>query len=148
MQTYRDKTLHAQSDTGFSLLEILVVLAIMSVMMVLVGTRMTSAIEATRFFRMSENAVAEIQTMRVRSMLYQYEHIVVPPSQDPPTLKAWQDTKLASYDIPPDWTAEGDIIKISKHGICSGGVISFTGPAGRKVSYQLTAPSCIAERVI
>lgn len=148
MPIYLDKIARIESDSGFSLLEILVVLAIMSIMMVLVGTRMTSAIEATRFYRMSENAVADIQTLRVRSMLNQYEHIVVPPSQEAPTLKAWQDIKITSYDIPPDWTADGDIIRISKHGTCSGGVISFTGPAGRKVIYKLAAPSCTAERVI
>lgn len=148
MPIYLGRVTRIETDSGFSLLEILVVLAIMSVMMVLVGTRMTSAIEATRFFRVSENAVADIQTMRVRSMLHQYEHIIVPPSHDLPTLKAWQDTKISTYDIPPDWAAEGDIIKISKHGICSGGMISFTGPAGRKVSYKLIGPSCTAERVI
>ena len=146
MQISQAKKYSSEDQLGFSLLEILVVLAIMSIMMVLVGTRMTSAIEATRFFRTVENAVADVQTIRVQSMLTQYEHILVTEDQSQPSYKEWQDVRLISYDVPSDWKVEGDIIKISKRGFCSGGTISFTNPEGRKASYVVLEPSCAAER--
>jgi len=148
MQIYPDRTHPPHHESGFSLLEILVVLAIMSIMLVFVGTRMTTVIDATRFIRTAESAVADLQTLRVQSMLTQYEHIVVTQDHTIPPLKAWQDVRIISYDVPIDWKVGGDVIIISKHGLCGGGVVSFTSPEGRKVSFNLSAPSCSAERLI
>lgn len=146
MQISQAKIYSHPSQLGFSLLEILVVLAIMSTMLVLVSSRMTSAIEATRFFRTVDNAVSDIQTLRVQSMLTQYEHILLTEDQPRPSYKVWQDVRLISYDIPPDWIIEGDIIKISKQGLCSSGIISFISTDGRKASYDVKGPSCTVKR--
>ena len=54
---------------------------------------------------------------------------------------------LRRFDVPENWTVEGDIIDISPSGVCSGGYISIQNPQGRMAVFQLTPPKCQAVRV-
>jgi len=59
----------ALKDSGFSLLELLIVLAIMSVMLSIAGTRVISSIESARFARTVDAAIANIRLIRADAML-------------------------------------------------------------------------------
>lgn len=147
MPIYRDNTIRNSGEAGFSLLEILVVLAIMSVMMILVGSRMTSALDSARFISTAENAISDIQVLRMRAMLTQHEQILITQDSGAPSYKSWKDIRVLPFDVPEDWLVEGDTIKISEHGICTGGKVVFTSSEGRKISFNLTPPSCLGERI-
>lgn len=134
-------------ESGFSLLEIIVVLAIMALMLSLVGTRMINTIESNSFIRTSEAALADMLIVRSDAMLSGEPRAFVTNS----VMKAEIDTRdaqsLRRFDVPQDWTVEGSIIDISPSGVCSGGYISIRNPQGRKAVYRLNPPKCGAVRV-
>ena len=134
-------------EAGFSLLEIIVVLAIMALMLSLVGARMVSAIESNSFIRTSEAAIADILLVRSDAVLSGETRSFVTHSTAAAEMEARDLQSLRRFDVPEDWTVEGDIIDISASGVCSGGYISIQNSQGRKVVFQLSPPKCEPVRV-
>lgn len=137
----------SRTDAGFSLLEIIVVLAIMALMLSLVGTRMVNAIESNSFIRTSEAAVADMLLVRADAMLSGEPRSFITHSVSQSEMDARTLQSLRRFDVPDNWTVEGSVIDISASGICSGGYISIRNPQGRRAVYKLTPPKCESSRV-
>ena len=136
-----------QSEAGFSLLEIMVVLAIMGLMLSLVGARMVNTIESNNFIRTSNAAIADVLLVRSDAMLSGQMRSFVTHSASEDEMEARGLQTLRRFDVPDNWTVEGEAIDISPSGVCSGGYISMTNPQGRKAVFKLVPPKCEPLRV-
>lgn len=141
------KQTQPSAEAGFSLLEIMVVLAIMGLMLSLVGARMVNSVESNSFIRTSEAAIADVLLVRSDAMLSGESRSFVTHSAAERDIKARDLQSLRRFDVPENWTVEGDIIDISPSGVCSGGYISISNSQGRKAMFKLTPPKCEPVRV-
>ena len=130
---------------GFSLLEMLVVLAIMGIVLSVVSVRMVSSIESTRFVKTAEMAVRDIKLLRLEAMLDK-KSIKIFGSSDRESEKSSANIEIHRLNLPNDWTVAGDDILISTTGFCSGGYITIKDQSGRKIQFNLTPPKCDVER--
>ncbi len=138
---------HPDDEAGFSLLELVVVLAIMAIMMSLVGTRMINTIEGARFIRTAEAAVADVLIVRADAMMNAEARVIVTHSVKDSDINALKFDDIRRFDVPKNWTVEGEMIDIAASGVCSGGYISMTAPSGRKAVFRLDPPKCEPHRV-
>ncbi len=122
-------------------------LAIMGLMLSLVGARMVNAIESNSFNRTSNAAIADVLLVRSDAMLSAQPRRFVTNSVSQTEMEALGLQTLRRFDVPEDWTVEGDVIEISPSGVCSGGYISMINPQGRKAVFKLLPPKCHAMRV-
>ena len=136
-----------RADAGFSLLEVIVVMAIMAIMMSLVGTRIVNTIESNRFIRTAEAAIADVLIVRADAMLNGEARRMITLSADPDLLEENGAANIRRFDVPANWRVEGDIIEISPSGVCNGGFISMSAPDGRKIVFSLSPPKCEPARV-
>lgn len=134
-------------EQGFSLLELMVVLAIMGIMLSLVGVRLNENIESSRFMRTSEAAMADVLMVRAEAIMSAQPRSLIPHSAQSETLKDRRAETLRRFDVPRGWRVEGEIIEISPSGVCSGGILAVTNPQGRRMVYRLRAPRCTPERL-
>jgi len=129
---FRHNHRQAHTDSGFSLLEMLVVLAIMSLVLTIVGGGVVKTIEANRFSRTSESLIKKIKHLRLKAILDNHSRQFI-----------WdQPDSLVLLNLPQDWRVKGDNISISKTGYCSGGSIVITDKTGRFKKIELTKPKC------
>ncbi|PHR93592.1 MAG: hypothetical protein COA69_02845 [Robiginitomaculum sp.] len=131
-----------EAETGFSLLEMLIVLAIMGLMLSLVGARSITAIESTRFASTADAGIASIRLLRAEAMLNDMPLHVI-GSEAP----IRHNGQVRALNLPQGWTVSGDNILISKTGICSGGQLTLQGPSNRRATYALTPPLCEPHRI-
>jgi len=130
---------------GFSLLEMLIVLSIMGVVLSLVGVRLVSSIESTRFVRTAESAIADIKLIRLQAVLDE-RSVVITGAQEAGDRVSLKEINFRRLNLPDDWTVTGDDISISKTGFCSGGAIIMKDKTNREIRFNLSAPKCDAER--
>lgn len=136
----------ADIEAGFSLLEMLVVLAIMGVVLSMVGLRLSSTIESTRFVKTAESAMEDIRLMRLRALLDEKATVIVTSQFFSPEENA-MPLRLERLNVPEDWTVSGDNISISTTGYCTGGRIHISDNKGRNISFDLYEGSCDAQRL-
>lgn len=134
-------------EHGFSILELLIVLAIMALMLSVVGGRMIDNIEGAHFVRTAEAAVADVLIIRADAVMSAQPRTLVTDGASPADIENRLQSTLRRYDVPADWNVGGDLIEISAGGVCSGGVISLTNPQGRRIVFRLEAPRCQPERL-
>ncbi len=146
MRIFRLKKLKNQA--GFSLLEMLIVLAIMGLVLSLVGVRMVSSIEASRFARTADGGIAKIRSIRAEALLDNRALLVMTGNISAPQRQRFKPDQRRTLELPAGWTVTGSPIAISKTGFCSGGRITLRGPSGRQAHYDLQAPACLPERSI
>ncbi len=133
----------AQWEAGFSLLEILVTLTLMSLLVSIVGVQLFNSVNAARFSRTSHAAIADIKSLRAKAIIDRQDILI---TQQEIGLQANRNIQYYRFDVPDNWEVEGEPIQISKSGLCSGGYITFKNPEGRQVSYTLSAPLCVSIR--
>ena len=144
MLIFRHKPKHEDTLAyGFSLLEMLIVLAIMGLILSLISVRMVSSIESSRFSQTASAAMEDIKLVRVRAMLDKTAVRIVPTD----TVLDAKTVETFPLNLPEGWVVKGDIIAISKTGYCSGGNLTLTNPGNRKIAFSLSAPKCEAVRV-
>lgn len=131
-----------EAESGFSLLEMLIVLAIMGLMLSLVGVRSITAIESTRFASTADGGIASIRLLRAEAMLNDMPLYVIGSG----TL-ALHNGQIRALDLPQGWTVSGDNILISKTGICNGGQLTLQDPTNRRATYALSPPLCEPRRI-
>jgi len=135
------------STSGFSLLELLVVLAIMSIVLSLAGARMFSSLESTRFFRTADAAVADVIRLRAEAMLGN-ESLTLITDSTPAESAADAPRKHRRLNVPAGWRVSGAPVTISAAGVCGGGQLRLQSPQGRQIDYRLSPPKCTPERLI
>jgi len=128
--------------SGFSLLEMLVVLSIIGVMLTLVSVRSMTILENVSFRNKSMTAIAEIQSYRMQAMLDQRNLVIFNTSTNKALWSDLNSEQIKYLNVPDDWSVTGDEIQITNLGMCLGGVIKIDGNNGRSKTFQLGVPKC------
>ncbi|WP_150001684.1 pilus assembly FimT family protein [Iodidimonas gelatinilytica] len=123
---------------GFTLFEMLVVLAIMGLILGLAAPQFTARIESGKLIEMAESIATQMREAPMRARL------------DGRTIRYGsalqeQDDGLAqgTFELDPGWTVRtnGTLI-VSAMGLCSGGELQIFAPSGRNKTIIVTAPFC------
>lgn len=137
-----------KAEAGFSLLEILVVLSIMAVALSVVGSAMMRSVEATRFDRSADAAIASLLNIRADAMLAGEPRAVLPDTISVSAREDFPQSTQRRLFLPEGWRVEGDVITISPSGICNGGALRLYSATGQFRDYILTPPKCAAARAV
>jgi|GEM_PF-3647850 len=125
-------------DEGYTLLEILVSMAIMAMLLGVVGAQLFTAIASARFDATAEDIVDRISMLRARAYL----------DGRPVTLGHEQaGATLVTLDVPSAWELDVSPITISATGACTAGTVRIASPEGRERTYRINAPDCSATRL-
>ena len=129
---------------GFSLIEVIVTLAIISIVVSMVSVSLANSLQIAKFSALSRAAADEVRVIRARALLdRQNVMIVTDNSPIPDTVMA----KIMHLPLPQDWRTEGEAIEITAMGMCLGGKVRMISPQGRQITYAFQPPACIPERV-
>ena len=121
---------------GFTLLELLVVLTLMSLLAGLVVPRLTGALEQRQHARQLAELERRLHALPLRAAVEQNWFELGP---DPAA-------NAAVLDLPPEWLVTADrTIEIRPDGACSAGLLEVEGPHGLQL-WELTAPLCRVQR--
>ncbi len=134
-----------QAPNGFSLLEVLVTLAIISVIVSVTTVSLSSNLEGARFSSEAKAAVAQIRNYRARALLMGQSTVVVTDTSEEPSEFINNVWRLA---LPEGWHTEGQAIGITASGMCLGGRVMIVGPTGRRATYTFSPPDCIPKRAV
>ena len=140
---------HKLSDdktAGFSLMEVLIVLAIMGLMLSVVNVRLVRTAETTYFNKTADAALSDIVLLRASAVLDEKPLLLVMDDSRLKLLTGSQKTIAHRLELPNGWRVEGDDIFISNTGTCFGGQIVIADNTGRQAHYKLTPPVCESER--
>jgi prepilin-type N-terminal cleavage/methylation domain-containing protein len=129
---------------GFSLMEIMVTLAIISIVVSLVTASLSNSLQSARFAALTKAAVAEVRNYRAKALLSGQSAVIVTDTSASPSKSIKNIWRLP---LPPKWTTEGAAIEISPSGMCLGGEILMINPRGRRALYRFDPPECIPKRV-
>jgi len=150
-----DPLIPSAQDRGFSLLEVLIVLAIMAVMISLIGVRIVNSVDGTRFARHSEATLAQVKQFRAQAMLTKRKLIIITQDSSDDSgantatdLQNWPQNSRRQFNAPEGWTISGADIKISEGGICYGGIVNLADGNGRHAQFSLTPPRCDIQRYL
>ena len=124
-----------KGDGGYSLLELLVVLAITSLVIGVAGARVGTAVEAARFRQVAEGTLSDLQLLRARAWLDGERIDVI--GADGNTV----------FDLPDGVTASGTPLTISPTGTCPDAQLTIASEDGRTARYQILAPDCRPQRL-
>ena len=141
---HRSEGCYDRNESGFSLLEILIVLAIMGLMMTLVAPRLVSSIEAVRFARTADLGAQQISQLRAQAILRKQPVIFAPSGNLETDVNA---IGVSALDLPEGWSVSGDVMRISATGLCTQGQFRLTNPNGQVADYLFTPPKCRPVRV-
>jgi len=128
-----------REELGFSLLEILVVLAIMSILLSIGGSYMLGTMASVRFSQTSDAAISDILLYRHEAYVQGKEYYVVNHENDLQDLRSAEIVKL---NVPEGWKVSGDIIYISSRGLCMDGTLNVEDTEGRSANYKILFPLC------
>jgi len=134
--------IEASSEAGFSLLEILVVLALMGIMLSVVSVRLVGTAESVYFKKTADDIMANILPLRANAILNDEPRILTLTANSVQRLPLSQRKIARPINLPEGWRVEGDDIFISKTGVCFGGDITLSDNTGRRASYKFVPPAC------
>jgi len=128
-----------RADQGFTLIEVVIAVAILGLAMSFVLPRLTGWVDRLAFSmrqQQFEDALAELGGKARRT-----GRTILLRSTDP----AANSTDQASIELPSSWTLTvNPPIAFRYDGICTGGTVRLGFPAGEK-TYRLRAPYCRLE---
>lgn len=127
----------ARRQAGFSMLEILVALAIMSVVATLVTVSSISMVESMRERTELKSLVNDIEMYRYVALTRDKQVIVASDA----ALNAQQLNLLPEWQV----TATPAIV-FSRHGTCTTGAVKMISPRGRTYDYLLVPQACELQR--
>ena len=121
------------SQAGFSLLEILVALAILSVTATLVTVSSISMVESMRERTTLKEVVHNIEMYRYRALARDKQIII----------GADTVANAALLGVSVDWQVRATpSVVFSRHGTCTTGAIQLITPRGQTMNYMLVPQSC------
>ncbi|MDQ7018983.1 MAG: prepilin-type N-terminal cleavage/methylation domain-containing protein [Robiginitomaculum sp.] len=134
----------APGNTGFSLMEVMVTLAIISIVVSLATASLSNSLQSARFASLSKAAATEVRNYRAKALLLGQSAVIVTDTSEPPTETIRNVWRLS---LPKGWKTQGDAIEITPSGMCLGGEILMINPKGRRALYRFAPPECIPKRV-
>jgi len=134
----------APGNAGFSLMEVMVTLAIISIVVSLATASLSNSLQSARFASLSKAAAAEIRNYRAKALLLGQSGAVVTDTSEPPSPAIQNIWRLS---LPKGWKTQGEAINMTPSGMCLGGEILMISPHGRQALYRYEPPQCIPVRV-
>lgn len=123
---------------GFTLLELLVVLALIAFMTGLTAPRLFNHIQARQLAEERQSIVAQLQALRQRIQLNGWTLTL-----DAKTLASELPDKTAAIQLPEGWSIEiSQPIRFGFNGVCSGGDLKFAHVNGQALLLRLDPPGC------
>jgi len=136
------------NNAGFSLLEVVVVLAIMGLILSIVGQRAVQNIESAYFVNTSESVLADVTFWKIDANVNQQPRIIEMTVSAPQNWTEQEKLNIRTLDLPEGWISEGEPIRISSTGMCFGGQVTLEDQNGRRIAYELTPPHCERRRIV
>lgn len=120
------------ASTGFSLLEMLVVLVLISVMTALVAPRLQGTVEAIASSGERDEVARQLE--RLPLLARQQGHSI--------RIVVGQDVSVASLELPAGWKVRPlTILSIAGNGICNAASLQVEG-RGTTEKWSIAAPDC------
>ena len=127
-------------ESGFSLLEILVVLAIIGVLLSVGGTFIIGSVESVRFSQTADESVSDILAHRNEAFLRGKTHYIINHQN---FIEERDSAKIVYWNTPVGWKVTGDVIRITDQGLCIvGGRVNIEDLNGRMAIYDIQTPTC------
>ncbi|GAK33541.1 type II secretion system protein [Iodidimonas nitroreducens] len=125
------------SRQGFTLLEMLVVLAIMGLVLGLAAPLFTARIESGQLIQQAEAIATQMRHAPMRARLDGQALYYGVEGNPPP------DARPLDFDLPDGWIVRSTgPLMISDIGLCAGGEITLIAPSGRSLRLQIRPPLC------
>lgn len=137
-------TASGNRNAGFSLLEVMVTLAIIGIIVTMATVSLSSSLESARFSSISKAAADQVRTLRARALLRGQNATIITNTAAKPSaaiVNVWQ------LSLPQNWRTEGAAIDITASGMCLGGQITIISPKGRRAMYAFAPPYCLPVRL-
>ena len=134
----------AGREDGFSLLELLVVLAIVATLLGVVSVGFSRTVERARFKQDVESALSGLQRLRVAAALERRAYAVMTDTAPGAALRddLPPEERQLAFALPDTVRVSGDTLLIESGGFCRGGRVRFSSQSGRSADYVLRAPDC------
>ncbi|MEO1014866.1 MAG: type II secretion system protein [Pseudomonadota bacterium] len=124
------------SQKGFSLIELIVTLAIMGIALSVSGPPIVRLVEAANFRDSVDSLARDFETLRVRAYLDGVDLAFDPESA------ASGPSSVARDLAAKGWTFSGEPIFAGSVGVCSGGPVTASAPQGRIATIAVNTPDC------
>lgn len=137
-----------RKERGFSLLEILIVLAILGLVIGITAPRLTVYAQALQFSKKSQGVIYSLKRHRAEAVVHKRARWLVFQDNAPPR-PAHSDVDIIALDLPKDWTARGTPLFISAAGHCRGSheIILSDPVSQRQAAYEILSPDCTAREI-
>ncbi len=122
---------------GVSLIEILVVLAIIGALVAVTAPSLDRYLDALTFNTKTQSIARDIARMRITALIER--RMLFFPQADDRGEAAYEGL---SEPLPEGWAIEGEPVIFFDSGACAGGDLSVTAPGGRAVQIKFEAPHC------
>ena len=138
----------SRHDSGFSLLEILIVLALLGLVIGLATPRLAVYSQALQFSKKSQGVIYSLKRQRADAVINKRARWIL---FEPGSLRApvGNDVDVRPLELPKGWTGSGPPLYISAAGHCraSPAVILSDPASQRRAVYEILAPDCTAREI-
>jgi len=135
-------------ERGFSLLEILIVLAILGLVVSLAAPRLTVYAQALQFSKKSQGVIYSLKRHRAEAVVNKRARWVM-LGENAAQRTAQTSVDIVPIGLPEGWTAEGEPLFISASGHCRGSrqIIISDPISQRQAAYEVFSPDCTAQEI-
>ncbi len=162
---------HKRQQTGFTLLEILVVLVILGLVVTISAPPLGRSLESTAFHARANDIESQINDLRIAALISRKNIRLIAISENPeneqetfeqrgqnaqafsgdplnfsPQNRTYQYIPVTpdnrQLTLPNGWSVNGQDIIFLSTGVCLGGTLEVRAPSGQKRDYNFKAPDC------
>jgi len=135
-------------ERGFSLLEILIVLALLGLVIAIATPRLSVYAQALQFSKKSQGTIYSLKRHRAEAVINKRGRWIVFGDGSLP-FQTGRDVDVFRFEIPEGWTASGPPIYISEGGHCreSPELVLSDSISQRRAAYEILTPDCTAREI-